>query len=144
MALIDQPRQVSSTHLLALLGGDMVMFLVFAALGRSSHGMASGLAAALQVAETAAPFALGWLVTAPFVGAYRPTIVAEPRSMLQRTAGAWLIAWQLGLVLRALIRQSGIPLSFALVTLATNMVILVIWRGMFAWALARHRARQQR
>jgi hypothetical protein len=121
----------------ALAGGDALVFLLFAAIGRSSHGAAAGLDALLQVAGTAAPFAAGWLVAAPLVGAYRPAVIAALRPMLARTALAWLAAWPVGLGLRALLLQRGIPISFALVTLATVLLLLLAWRSLFVLAASR-------
>jgi hypothetical protein len=51
--------------------GDALALLIFAALGRASHGEAAGLTALTQVAETAAPFIIGWFAVAPLFGAYR-------------------------------------------------------------------------
>lgn len=70
---------------------------------------AAGLAALPQIIETAAPFMIGWFAIAPLVGAYRAEQTATPRSMLGRTALAWLIAWPIGLGLRALIRRDWYP-----------------------------------
>lgn len=141
MASIDQPRRAPAApdlrRTVILAAGDALAFMLFAAIGRASHGEASGLDALLMVAETAAPFALGWFVIAPFVGAYRAEIGGQPRPMLKRTALAWLIAWPIGLALRALIRSSGIPLTFAIITLVTVLIILLGWRGAFAWLSAR-------
>jgi hypothetical protein len=121
----------------ALIGGDLAAFLLFAAIGRSSHGQAAGLDALLQVAGTAAPFLAGWLIVAPALGAYGPRTVGGMRPMLARTALTWLAAWPLGLGLRALALQRGIPISFALVTLVTVLAILMAWRGAFALLEAR-------
>lgn len=144
MALTDQSHHSTTapatrrTALLVL--GDLAAFLLFSAIGRSSHGEAAGLSAILGVAGTAAPFMLGWFATAPFSGAYRGDAMARPTVMLRRTALAWLLAWPVGLVLRALLLQRGIPISFALVTLMTNMLILLTWRGAFAWLIQRNKA----
>src|SRR5205809_8044686 len=73
--------------------GDLLCFLIFAALGRSSHGEASGFAAIPQIVITALPFAAGWFLVSPFVGAFRHKIMAQPRAMAIRTALAWLLAW---------------------------------------------------
>ena len=121
----------------ALVAGDALAFMLFSAIGRTSHGEAAGLEALLQVAGTAAPFLAGWFLAAPPLGAYRPALLAGPRPMLARTALAWLVAWPLGLGLRALLLQRGIPISFALVTFATVLVILGLWRGLFALGAAR-------
>jgi hypothetical protein len=144
MASIDHPKpgtillNIRRSALLA--AGDALAFLVFATIGRASHSEAAGLDAIMQVAETAAPFAIGWFVVAPFAGAFKPPVVGQPRQMLPRTALAWLLAWPLGLLLRALIRQTSIPLSFAIVTLITNMLILLGWRAVFAWLTSRRAA----
>jgi hypothetical protein len=114
--------------LLALILGDALAFLVFAAIGRGSHAEAAGLNALPQIVETAAPFLIGWALVAPFTGAYRAELITSAKGMLARTAVAWLVAWPLGLGLRALIRQSGIPISFALVTFIAVLLIICAWR----------------
>jgi hypothetical protein len=127
---------------LVLVAGDIVSFLAFAALGRSSHGEAAGLSAFVEVAKTAAPFLLGWFLAAPFLGAYRladkpATPLLQVVPFARRTALAWLAAWPLGLALRALFLWRGIPISFALVTFITNIIFLVGWRSIFAWLASR-------
>jgi hypothetical protein len=119
-------------QLALLVAGDTLAFLVFATLGRRSHGQEAGLEALLATLGTAAPFVLGWLLVAPFVGAYRSTLWGRPAPMARRTALAWLGAWPLGLVLRALIVQRPIPLSFALVVGITNTLLLLGWRVVLA------------
>jgi Protein of unknown function (DUF3054) len=127
--------------LLTLILGDTLAFLVFAAIGRSSHVEAAGLNAIPQIVETAAPFLIGWAIAAPFVGAYRVELLTSAKGMLARTAMAWLLAWPLGLGLRALIRQSSIPISFALVTFIAVLLIICVWR--LAYLLIRSRATQR-
>lgn len=122
---------------LTLVIGDAISFLVFAAIGRNSHGEAAGFGAVLEVVRTAGPFLLGWFVVAPFTGALRGELLTHPRSLLKRTSLAWLFAWPLGLGLRALFLQRGIPLSFAIVVGITNTVLLLGWRGVAAWVLGR-------
>jgi hypothetical protein len=127
----------------ALMVGDILSFLVFASIGRSSHGAAAGLSAMFEVLKTAAPFLLGWFLVAPFLGAYRRSQPAKAgatrlvdwlrRSLLARTLLAWLIAWPLALALRALFLGREIPLSFALVTFLANTILLLGWRGVFVW-----------
>jgi FlaA1/EpsC-like NDP-sugar epimerase len=117
----------------ALVLGDACSFFIFAAVGRASHDEAAGLAAFFLVAQTAAPFALGWFVVAPFFGVYRRANTSGVRSMLLRTALAWVCAWPVGLLLRGIFRSEIPPVSFAIVTLIANMVFLGLWRGAFAW-----------
>ncbi len=126
-----------------LLIGDVISFLLFAAIGRGSHGEATGFGALLEVGKTAAPFLLGWFLAAPWLGAFRVNASAHigklplPRSLVGRTMLAWVVAWPLGLGLRALFLQRAIPLSFAIVTFIANTILLLGWRGIFAWLLAR-------
>lgn len=120
-----------------LAAGDVLTFLLFAALGRSQHQEAQTLGA---VANTAAPFILGWLAVAPWLGAFGRAgraATTRPTSLLRRTALAWLIAWPVGLALRALLWHRDVPPTFALITLAFNMLVLLGWRGAVAALLWR-------
>jgi hypothetical protein len=116
--------------------GDMMCFLIFAALGRNSHGEASGFAAIPQIIITALPFAAGWFLVSPFVGAFRQKFMTEPRAMAIRTVLAWLVAWPVAMLLRRIFVNDGIsPLRFAIfaiIVLLFNMLLLLVWRGAFA------------
>ncbi len=113
--------------------GDVIVFLVFAAIGRRSHGEAAGLHALLQIALTAAPFAVAWFVVSPFVGAFRRGLEKQPGKMAQRTALAWLASWPVAMALRGIFVDHAVPpLTFALITLVTNTILLLIWRWPFA------------
>ncbi|MFQ3630844.1 DUF3054 domain-containing protein [Roseiflexus sp.] len=139
MALHEQSHQALSSRrrTAILVMGDAVALLIFAAIGRASHGEEAGLTALAQVAETAAPFMIGWFAVAPLFGAYRAHVTGAPLRMLASTALTWLIAWPVGLGLRALIRQTSIPLSFALVTFITVLTMMALWRGAFALIAAK-------
>jgi hypothetical protein len=133
------PQTPNSTNFNQRLGqiaglalGDAVTFVLFASIGRASHAEAAGLAAIPATLETAAPFLIGWFAVAPWFGSYNNRVANRPVAMIGRTALTWLIAWPIGLGLRALIRQASIPISFALVTFATVLVMLLIWRGVYA------------
>jgi len=113
--------------------GDLLCFLIFAALGRNTHGEASGFAAIPQIILTALPFIAGWFLVSPFVGAFRHKILSQPLAMAIRTALAWLIAWPVAMLLRGIFVDHGVPpLSFAMVVLLFNMLLLLIWRWPFA------------
>lgn len=146
-AATPQARSRGNRYIALLVIGDIIAFLVFAAIGRRSHGEAAGLTAMFEVAQTAAPFIIGWFLAAPFLKAYRLDTagagVAPARRtalvgpLLKRTALAWLVACPIGLVLRALFLSRGIPLSFAIITFITNLFLLGGWRSAFAWFVAR-------
>jgi hypothetical protein len=122
-------------RLALLVAGDALAFLAFAAIGRASHSEAAGIDALAQIAYTAAPFAAGWFLAAPWAGAFRATLYGRPQALAARTALAWLIACPIGLVLRALLLQREIPLSFAVVTFLSVLAIMLVWRTLFALAI---------
>jgi hypothetical protein len=148
----EQPSAQSTTPttpprmrtLATLAVGDTAMFFIFAAVGRASHNEAAGFGSLLAIAGTAAPFIIGWFIAAPLVGAYRlpqrgqATAPSLPH-FIQRSALAWLAAWPLGLLLRSLLLWRPAPLTFALITFITNLVLLGCWRSLFAWWQARRR-----
>jgi hypothetical protein len=113
--------------------GDLLCFLIFAALGRDTHGETSGFAAIPQIIKTALPFAAGWFLVSPFVGAFRHKILAQPRAMVMRTVLVWLLSWPVAMILRGIFVDHGIPpFSFAFVVLLFNSVLLLVWRWPFA------------
>jgi hypothetical protein len=114
--------------------GDLVAFVVFATLGRDAHNEATGLSAIGQTLWTAFPFALGWFLVAPWLGAFKHAGAERPLQMLRRTEIAWLAAWPIALLLRwAFTSDHHIPpLAFAIVALLANAVILGGWRTAFA------------
>ena len=144
MALTDRSQPVSSAldarRVAILVAGDLVAFNVVTAIGLLSHGELTGFEALGQVIIVAAPFAIGWFLIAPFAGVFRADIAGQPRRILPRAALAWLIALPIGLLLWSLIRQKPIQPAFAVVTFITNLIVLLGWRGVFAWLAARNRS----
>ncbi len=129
----DPPETSNTGRIAILVVGDAIAFLVFAAIGRSSHGEAAGLTAIPQIALTAAPFAAGWFIVAPFVGAYRRELTAQPRKMAIRTILSWVLSWPVAMALRGIFVDHAVPpVSFAIITLIVNTFILLIWRWPFA------------
>jgi hypothetical protein len=121
-------------RIILLVIGDAIVFLIFAAVGRRSHGEAASLSSFLQVAGTAAPFALGWFIVAPFIGAYRRRKTTGVGNMAQWTALAWIAAWPVALLFRGIAVDRAVPpVTFMLISLISNMVFLEVWRVLFAW-----------
>jgi len=134
-------QTTSPWRIVTLAAGDAISFLVFAAAGRNQHNETSGLGALGQVALTALPFALGWFLVSPWVGAYRRAATNTVRRMLTRTELAWLATYPAALILRVIIAPDhAMPLTFAIVILLANAVFLGVWRSAFA-LVARLRAR---
>lgn len=112
------------------LGIDVFLVLVFAAIGRASHGEElSGLLV------TAWPFlgglALGWLVTL----AWR-----APAAPVRTGLGVWVVTVAGGMLLRAATGQ-GTAIAFIVVATVTLLVLLVGWRVVAAVARRRRRGR---
>ncbi len=113
----------------ALAVGDLIVFLLFATVGRSNHGEAVSLS---SVAATAAPFVIGWFAVAPFLGAFGrqgSAATTRPLPLLQRTAVAWIVAWAVALLLRRFVFGSDILPAFIVVALLFNAVLLLGWRA---------------
>jgi len=131
---VRTPKEISFIQsIIMLVIGDLICFLIFAALGRNTHGEASGFAAIPQIILTALPFVAGWFLVSPFVGAFRHKIMSQPRAMAIRTALAWLLAWSVAMLLLGIFVDHGVPpFSFAIVVLLFNMLLLLLWRWPFA------------
>lgn len=112
--------------------GDAIAFLLFAFIGRRSHGETAGLHSILQVVSTAFPFWLGWIAVGLPTGMYRQGALGTVRTTIKRTAIAWGLAWPLALIIRGIANHEIPPISFALVTLITNGLILSMWRSIAA------------
>lgn len=110
---------------------DIVLVVVFAAIGRATHDgdvlgpFGSGLA------TTAWPFVaallIGWAVTR----AWR-----RPTAVVRTGLPVWAITVALGMVLRALSGQ-GVAVAFVIVATITLAVFLLGWRGIARLAARR-------
>lgn len=113
---------------------DIVLVVVFAAIGRATHDgdvlgpFGSGLA------TTAWPFVaallIGWLVTRAW---------CRPTAVVRTGLPVWAITVALGMVLRALSGQ-GVAVAFIIVATITLAVFLLGWRGVARLAARRRRA----
>ncbi len=122
------------------LGGDLLFFLIFAAVGRASHGLLLEGPPLWGVVRAAVPFALAWLMLIPLFGGHRPDPSATLVRVGVRTALAWLGAWALGLALRSLLLGRPAPPAFALITLVGNSALLISWRLLLHAGLRRRAA----
>lgn len=108
--------------------GDAVILLLFAAIGRASHGeQVAG--AVMRMVGTAAPFLLGWFAIAPLLGVYAPRSFTSARSSMSHTGRAWIAGCLVGLAIRSALQHRIVPASFAAITLVFNLVLLLAWRS---------------
>lgn len=110
---------------------DLLVVLVFAAVGRRNHGEASALTG---VATTAWPFLVGALVGWAILVASKRL----PGRSLTSGAIVWVTTVVVGMILRHL-SDRGVAVSFIIVTLAFNGACMLGWR-LIARVLERRRA----
>ncbi|KAI3465230.1 hypothetical protein Pfo_021893 [Paulownia fortunei] len=133
---VIQFEKPNSTSLLAkwglvavLAGGDVAALLLFAAIGRFSHGFS---VFDLETFKTADPFIAGWFLSAYFLGGYGE----DGRGMngLWRAVTAATKSWSLGIPLGIIIRALTIghtpPTNFILVTMGSTAILLIGWRAL--------------
>jgi Protein of unknown function (DUF3054) len=130
VSMPEDQQRAGASRIALLVIGDALVFVIFAVIGMRSHKVSLTVPSVLL---TAAPFAIGWFLVSPFIGAFRRRITSQPGKMSLRTALAWLIAWPVGLLLRGIFNHEIPPVSFAIVTLITNTIFLQLWRVPFAW-----------
>ncbi|NTV63300.1 MAG: DUF3054 domain-containing protein [Oscillochloris sp.] len=131
MQTVDS-AQAGNGRIVALASGDVVALLVFAAIGRSSHGEPIGPAAFGEVLYTATPFLVAWLISAPLLGGFSLQTTNTPLKMLRATAVSWCAALVLGAVVRAIMIGRFSHYTFYVMTFLVAMLILCVWRGTFA------------
>lgn len=109
--------------------GDLLVIVGFIVMGELRHGV-HPVESPLIVADTIAPFLVGWVVAALVVGAYSPAATRSVRSAVVRVAGTWVVAAAIGLALRSTeFFHGGAPLSFALVVTGVGVASLSAWRA---------------
>ena len=122
-------RHPLRTVLLAL-AADVVLVVVFAAIGRASHHEA----VLPWLLETAWPFlaglALGWLISLAWRAPLAPVRTGLP---------VWALTVAAGMVLRAVSGQ-GVVLAFVIVASIVLLVFLVGWRAVARLATRRRAA----
>ncbi|WP_330632262.1 DUF3054 domain-containing protein [Halocatena halophila] len=121
------------TLLVAL--GDLLLIGLFVLVGELRHwGLEYLLANPMRLVGTATPFLLGWIAGSLILGTYSRTARRTPKTATLYAAGTWLIAVVIGQTLRATsVFHGDFAISFALVSLAVGLVLLVPWRVLTTW-----------
>jgi hypothetical protein len=136
---MNLPKTDHSTHslyrLAVLIGGDLLVLLLFTWVGRGSHSLpAADIRAGLA---TAAPFIISWFVLAPWFGLFRVEVNQHWQKFVPRILVVWLIGGPLAGLLRALFLGrpiiGGIIPIFVLVTMVVASLFMLIWRLGYSW-----------
>lgn len=133
-------RVDASLPTLGLAAGDLAAIGLFVVLGEISHGI-DPLRSPGVVADTFAPFAIGWLLVAVPAGAYAAAVRTSPKRAGITVVGAWLVADVVAQALRSTAYFHGDgALTFAIVAFLVGGVLLVGWRVAVAVVSSRRRA----
>jgi DUF3054 family protein len=144
-SIASTARWQNQTRITNLVLGDAFIFLCFALLGRLQHHatVAFDIVDAMgQTILVAVPFALGWFAVAPFLGAFQRARTDTALRMARATLLAWLAAWPATLLLRWAFTGRMPPVSFAVVILLANALLLTVRRESFVF-WERRKARRQ-
>jgi len=120
---------------------DVVLIIVFALIGRSSHGEASSL---VGLWTTAYPFLAGWAIAYVTSGAW-----ARPLRFWPTGVVAWILTVFVGMAIRVATGQgvvdgNPLPISFVIVATIVLGVFLLGWRAIARGVLRAVARRQQR
>ncbi|WP_420370177.1 DUF3054 domain-containing protein [Curtobacterium sp. L1-20] len=113
---------------------DVVLIVLFALIGRSSHGESES---ALGLWTTAYPFLAGWAIAYVTSGAWARPLRFWPTGIV-----VWVLTVFVGLAIRVATGQGDVggdplPISFVIVATIVLGVFLLGWRGIARLALRR-------
>ena len=116
-----------------VVAGDIVVFLVFVIFGKVEHEITLEQA----LLRTALPFGLVWVVGSPWLGAYKASTLYNLSVMAWKMPLIWLSCGLVALAGRALLTDQSLILTFAIVSIAVQGVLLIGWRGVFMLAVTK-------
>jgi hypothetical protein len=118
-----------------LIGGDLLVLLLFTWVGRSSHSLPG--TDILADLTTAAPFVISWFVLAPWFGLFRAEVSQTWQKFVPRLLLVWLIGGPLAGLLRALFLGRPIPAGiipiFVVITMIIASLFMLVWRLGYSW-----------
>ena len=133
-----QPPPLAN-RLAVLIGGDVLVLLLFIWFGRGSHNFP--ITDVMGGLFAAAPFIISWFLIAPWFGLFRAEVSQVWRKLVPRLLLAWLICGPLAAVLRALFLgrplPGGIIPIFVLVTTVVGCLLMLAWRLAYLWGANR-------
>ena len=116
--------------------GDALALLVFAWIGRASHGSGAGTAGLLngETLTVALPFLVGWFPAAYATGGLRRgAVTGGPAHAVKVALPGWALGVPAGIALRSIFLVHHVPPpAFCAVTLAATAVLLGGFRAAYA------------
>ena len=113
--------------------GDIAIFFAFVIFGKAEHEITLGQA----LLRTALPFGFVWVVGSPWLGAYKASMLYNLGILAWKLPLIWLVCGLVALVVRAVLTDASLILSFAVVSIAVQGVLLISWRGVFMLAVTK-------
>lgn len=111
---------------------DIALIGVFVVVGELSHGV-SPVESPLRVADTFAPFLIGWIVTSVLADTYGHRAFSSVKAAATVAGATWISAALLGQLLRGTALFHGdLTLPFTLVSIGAGLALLVPWRVLVA------------
>ena len=120
-------------HTAVVLAGDIAVFLEFVILGKAEHEITLGQA----LFRTALPFGFVWVVSSPWLGTYKASTQYNLSAVAWKIPLIWLLCGLVALVGRALLTNQPLILTFAVVSIAVQGVLLISWRGVLMLAVTK-------
>ena len=104
--------------------GDLAVFAFFVFAGRAEHGIVQEAA----FWRTALPFAAVWFALSPWLGVFRISTLTSVKASAWRIPLVWLLCGVIAVVLRVWLTDRTFQLTFALVAIGVQAVMLLGWR----------------
>ena len=126
-------KPIRGVHTAVVVAGDIAVFLAFVIFGKAEHEITLGQASL----RTALPFGFVWAVCSPWLGGYKASTLYNLSTMAWKIPLVWLLCGLVALVGRALLTNQPLILTFVVVSIAVQGVLLVSWRGVFMLAVTK-------
>eukprot|EP01039_Chlorochromonas_danica_P008717 gene8717-9605_t len=125
---VSKYNPLDVTHRPLLAFGDIVMFLIFALVGRANHHESLGV---VDIASTAAPFIGSWLAISPFFGTYARSSTASLGKVFSGIFLGWLVSLPAALAARTFLTDHVPATPFIVVSMVTTLALLFGWRSLY-------------
>lgn len=120
--------------LIWLILGDLFTFILLTVVGFASHQELG--TAGWRLLTTFLPLCVGWAVSAPLLGLYRPDVYSRS-AQIWKSLWGMLLAGPFAALLRGVWLNRPILPIFAIVLTASGMLGMLLWRLLFWLLIAR-------
>lgn len=109
--------------------GDVLVLSLLITVGTLNHTTTEFLLSnPVHLAGVIAPFLIGWILSAPLVGAYSPGAVETAKAAVPLAVRSWIPAVAIGFLLRVYVFGGGAAIPFVIVMVVLGALSLAVWR----------------